>query len=221
MIRIEKVSVFYGHTIALDAIDVALQPGITGLFGQNASGKTTLLRVIAGLLRPTEGAVYLGRTLVRSSDEALRGRIGYAGHEAGLYTRLSVEENLRLFARLYGASEHRVEEITEQLALSHRKGTRVGELSAGLKRRAAVARALLHEPDVLLLDEPYANVDDEAAENVSAAIRKWWRPDRIGVIATHGAKKVKAFADAGLILRRGRVAAFGLYRKRAEEGASA
>ncbi|MGH2748255.1 MAG: heme ABC exporter ATP-binding protein CcmA [Actinomycetota bacterium] len=221
MIRIENVSVLYGRTVALDDIDVALQPGITGLFGPNASGKSTLLRVIAGLLRPTEGAAYLGQALIRSSDEVLRGRIGYAGHEAGLYARLSVEENLRLFACLYGAPAQRVEEMLEQLALMDRKGTLVEELSAGLKRRAAVARALLHDPDVLLLDEPYANLDDEAADIVSAAIRAWWHADRIGMIATHGAKKVKAFADAGLVLRRGRVAAYGLYRKRSEQGASA
>jgi heme exporter protein A len=221
MIRIENVSVYYGRTIALDAVDIALQPGITGLFGPNASGKTTLLRVIAGLLRPTEGAAYLGNAPIRSSDEALRGRIGYAGHEAGLYARLSVEENLRLFARLYGASKPRVEDVLEQLALAERKGTLVEDLSAGLKRRAAVARALLHDPDVLLLDEPYANLDDDAADIVSAAIEAWWRPERVGVIATHGAKKVKAFADAGLILRRGRVATYGLYRKRAEDTARA
>lgn len=221
MIRIEKVSVFYGRTIALDGVDVALQPGITGLFGQNASGKTTLLRVVAGLLRPSEGAAYLGEAPIRSSDEALRGRIGYAGHDAGLYARLSVEENLRLFARLHGAPEQRIEEVLEQLGLGDRKGTLVDELSAGFKRRAAVARALLHDPDVLLLDEPYANLDDDAAETVSAAITAWWRPERTAVIASHGAKKVKAYADAGLILQRGRVATYGLYRKRAEETARA
>jgi ABC-type multidrug transport system ATPase subunit len=94
------------------------------------------------------------------------------------------------------------------VGLADRRATRVAELSAGLKRRAAVARALLHEPDLLLLDEPYANVDDDAAEMMSAAIMSWRRPDRVCVVATHGAKRVKAYADAGIIIQRGHVISY-------------
>jgi ABC-type multidrug transport system ATPase subunit len=98
--------------------------------------------------------------------------------------------------------------MIESLGLGERRRTPVRSLSAGYKRRASVARALLHQPRVLLLDEPYANLDDEAAAEVSAAVVAWRRPDRVAVIATHGAKKVKAYADAGIILKHGRVVSY-------------
>ena len=146
-------------------------------------------------------------------DEGFRRRLGYAGHESGLYPHLSIGENLELFGRLYGCSSSAPATILERVELSDRIDSRVGELSAGLKRRAAVARALLHDPDILLLDEPYANLDDDGAAAVTAAITAWRRPGKIGVIATHGAKRVKAYADAGVILTRGNVTTAGTYRR--------
>ena len=143
-----------------------------------------------------------GRSL-ELGDESFRRIVGYAGHEPGLYGRLSVQENLELFARLYGVSTRRATELLEQLGIADRAATPVADLSAGLKRRTAVARALLHEPTLLLLDEPYANLDDEAADLVSEAVQNWWAQGRIGVMATHGAKRVKEFAHASLILKRG------------------
>ncbi|MDQ4058489.1 MAG: ABC transporter ATP-binding protein [Actinomycetota bacterium] len=101
--------------------------------------------------------------------------------------------------------------------MTDRSHTLVGDLSAGLKHRASVARAILHEPDVLLLDEPYANLDDDASARVSDAVKTWRAPGRAAIIATHGAKRVKAFADAGIIVQRGRVVS---YRRRTETGTS-
>ncbi|MGH2699599.1 MAG: ABC transporter ATP-binding protein, partial [Actinomycetota bacterium] len=137
------------------------------------------------------------------------------GHESGLYGRLSVVENLTLFAELYGMASTRVDEVLERLELTERRTTPVGNLSAGFQRRAAVARAVLHEPDVLLLDEPYANLDDEASAQVSETVLAWRAPGRVAVIATHGAKKVKAFSDAGIIVQRGNVIS---YRRRTATG---
>ncbi|MEA2498018.1 MAG: heme exporter protein [Actinomycetota bacterium] len=202
MIQIEKLTVAYGRTIALDALDLELRPGITGLFGPNGSGKSTLLRAIAGLLRPTAGEIKLDGRHVFARDEAFRRRVGYSGHQTGLYERLSVRENLLLFARLYGATQSRVDGLIGSLGLEDRRDVPAGALSAGGKRSASVARALLHSPDVLLLDEPYANLDDDAAERISMAVQEWRQPHRVGVIATHGAKRVKGFADASLILQR-------------------
>ncbi len=213
MIAVRGLRVVFGRTVALDSINVDFVPGITGLFGPNASGKSTLLRVLAGLLAPTDGTVEIRGRAIDTRDESLRRRIGYVGHESGLYGRLSVRENLELFARLYGARSERVERAIDALGLAERTTVTVRELSAGFKRRASVARALLHEPDVLLLDEPYANLDDEAAELVSSALREWRAGERAAVIATHGAKTVKAFADAGVILKRGQVVVAGSYRR--------
>lgn len=207
-IRLDSVEVAFGRTLALNGVTLELHPGVTGLFGPNGSGKSTLLSVLAGLTRPTAGtAEHRGRP-IRAADEEWRRLVGYAGHEAGLYPSLTVAENLELWAQLFDAPARRSHEMIERLGLGDRRRTAVRALSAGYKRRTAVARALLHDPAVLLLDEPYANLDDEASAEVSAAIVDWRGGDRIAVVATHGAKKVKAYADAGIILQHGRVVSY-------------
>jgi len=200
------VKVAYGRTVALHPLDLELGPGVVGLFGPNGSGKSTLLRVLAGLLRPSAGVVVVDDTPrgPRMAEEA-RGRIGYVGHDSGLYGYLTLTENLELFATLHGRDARQAAAIIDRLDLGSRSDTRVAEMSAGVKRRAAVARSLVHDPEMLLLDEPYANLDDDAAETVSRAIEGWRAPGRTAVIATHGAKRVKRFADAGVILQRGRL----------------
>jgi len=213
VIRLSSLRVAYGRTLALDGVDLEIAEGIVGVFGQNGSGKSTLLRVLAGLLVPTSGRAEYNGHAISASNETFRRRVAYAGHEAGLYPRLTIAENLQLFSDLYGAEPERAPEVLRALGLEARTDSPVGELSAGFKRRAAVARALLHDPELLLLDEPYANLDDDAGEIVSSAIRKWHTPERTAIIATHGAKKLKRYAHAGLILQRGRVVTYGRYRR--------
>jgi heme ABC exporter ATP-binding subunit CcmA len=209
-IAVENVTVVFGRTLALDEIDIEIGTGITGVFGPNGSGKSTLLKAIAGLLKPTTGRITIDGSN-GSRDETVRRRIGYAGHGSGLYGRLTLTENLELFASLYGADASRAAILIEELDLDEFRSRPVADLSAGSKRRAAVARALVHDPDLLLLDEPYANVDDEASEAISAAIASWKREGKTALVATHGAKKVKAYADGGIILRRGRLIRSGRY----------
>ena len=214
-VELRGLTVSYGSTIALRQVELTLYDGVTGLFGPNGAGKSTLLRVLSGLLRPSGGSALLFGQEIRSSSESIRRRIGYASHDSGLYARLSVMENLSLFANLYGVTPGRVDEVLDQLDMHEWRSMQVGALSAGLKRRVAVARAVLHEPEVLLLDEPYSNLDDDASERVSAAIMAWRAPGRVALIATHGAKRVKAFADAGIIIQRGNVIS---YRRRTSTG---
>lgn len=204
MIELRNVTVTYGNTIALRSLDLELREGVSGIFGPNGAGKSTLLRLLAGFLKPSAGAIEAHGGPLRFDEEA-RGRIGYAGHEPGLYARLTVRENLDLFARLHGAPRANVARLLTDLGLEDRAESRVEELSAGQRRRAAVARALVHDPTLLLLDEPYANVDDEASALMSGAVQRWRAPGRYALIATHGAKRVKAFADASVILQGGRV----------------
>ena len=211
MIRIEKLTVRFGRTVALREIDLLLEPGIVGMFGPNGSGKSTLLRTLAGLLKPASGRVTFGGAPVRASDEGWRRRLGYAGHQPGLYEELSVRENLALFARLNGARDGAVDEVLESIGLNDRAGDRVSTLSAGLQRRVGVARAMVHEPQILLLDEPYANLDDDAADRISAMVRAWDSGDRLALVATHGARRLKAFAGHGLVLRQGTVATYRAY----------
>lgn len=206
MIDLAGVRVVYGRTIALDDVTLSIGQGVTGVYGPNGSGKSTLLRVISGLLRPAAGNISFDGVPRHPADESLRQRIGYAGHEAGLYPRLTVRENLSLFAALWGAPGANVEPAIASVGLDARADARVGELSSGLKRRASVARALVHQPSILLLDEPFAGLDDDAADLVTDAIKQWRAPGRTAIVATHGAKRLKSFADAAIVLRRGRVA---------------
>ena len=207
MIELADVRVVYNRTIALDAVNITIGEGVTGVYGPNGSGKSTLLRVIAGLLRPARGRVSFDGVARHPADESLRRRTGYSGHEPGLYGRLSVVENLELFAALSGAAPSRVETVLAAVGLSDRGAARVDELSAGLKRRASIARALVHDPDILILDEPFATLDDDAADHVIEAIKEWRAPGRTAVIATHGAKRLKSFAEGTIVLRRGLVVA--------------
>jgi len=209
LIRLERVKVSYGRTTALYPLDLEIGCGIVGLFGPNGAGKSTLLRVLAGLLRPSSGRLVIdGAEWGPRMPEELRGRVGYVGHASGLYGYLTVQENLELFATLHGRSRTRALDVQELLGLGPHSHTPVSDVSAGIKRRSAVARALVHEPSILLLDEPYANLDDDAAELVSNALVGWRSSERVAVIATHGAKRVKRFADAGVILQRGRVVSY-------------
>ena len=209
-VSVDKLTVVFGRTLALDEVDISIGPGVTGVFGPNGSGKSTLLKAIAGLLKPLDGRIAIDGS-VASYDESLRRRIGFAGHGSGLYGKLSVRENLELFASLYGAPADRPTQLIEGLDLKAFAEKTVAELSAGSKRRAAVARALVNDPDLLLLDEPYANVDDAASETISRAIKSWKGEGKTALVATHGAKKVKAYADGGIILQRGRLIRAGRY----------
>ena len=148
---------------------------------------------------------------IRLADEAWRRRVGYAGHLGGLYDNLTLAENLDLCARLYDLDRAEVHTALARLGLRELARRPAGSLSVGLRRRAAVARALVHDPEVLLLDEPYANLDENSVTLVSDALRAWRRPGRVALIATHGAKELKRWADAGVVLKSGRIAVAGRY----------
>jgi heme exporter protein A len=205
LIEIRGLRVAYGRTLALRDIDLTLPPGVTGVFGQNGAGKSTLLRVLAGLLAPTAGTVLLDDTPLSIADEDARRRISYMGHSTGLYRQLTLRENLELFAHLSGVPGARIDAVLNELSLIDKADTRITQLSAGMKRRSSLARAVLHEPDILLLDEPYANLDDDASDRVSDVISRWSNGPRYALVATHGAKRVKAYADGGIILKQGTV----------------
>jgi heme exporter protein A len=159
----------YGDRPALDGVDFELAAGDSlVVLGPNGAGKTTLLRVLATLLRPSGGEVrVLGCSL---PDEAwkLRGRIGYLGHEPLLYRDLSGRENLRFQARLHGMppadAVARIEELLRAVEMERRADERVAELSAGMRQRLSICRCVLHEPELLLLDEPDSNLDVEGRE---------------------------------------------------------
>jgi heme exporter protein A len=193
----------YGERVALQDVTLTLPAGATlVVFGPNGAGKSTLLRVLATLLRPHAGtARVLGHAL---PDEgwAVRGRIGLLGHAPLLYRDLSGRENLAFHARLHGVALQRASALMEQVGLSARADDKVHTYSRGMVQRLAVCRAVLHEPEVLLLDEPRANLDPAAAELVEPLIGA--ASGRTRVVTSHDPAGGLAEADVALGLRAGR-----------------
>ena len=195
----------YGERPALRDVTLSLAAGATlAVLGPNGAGKSTLLRVLATLLRPHAGrARVLGRELP-GEGWAVRGRVGFLGHEPLLYRDLSGRENLRYHARLHGAGERRVTELLEGVGMDARAEEPVRQLSRGMVQRLAVARAVLHEPELLLLDEPRANLDPGAEGLVEALIGRASSATR--VITSHDPATTVREADLVLGLKGGRVA---------------
>jgi heme exporter protein A len=204
-VQVEGLSRHYGEREALSGVSLSLQEGQTlVVFGPNGAGKTTLLRVLATLLRPHAGDVRVLGCSIPDRSWAVRGRIGLLGHEPLLYRELSVRENLRFHARLHGVTEERVELLLERVQLHARADEPLRLLSRGMVQRAAVARAVLHDPELLLLDEPRSNLDPAAVELVEPLIGA--ASGRTHVICSHDPGGGLAEADVVLGLRDGRPA---------------
>jgi len=193
----------YGERVALAGVTLSLPRGATlAVFGANGAGKTTLLRVLATLLRPHAGsAAVLGRALP-GEGWAVRGRIGFLGHEPLLYRDLTARENLRFHARLHGVDEDRGAALLEAVGMSGRADEPVRALSRGMAQRVAICRAVLHAPELLLLDEPLANLDPGAAEGVAPLIGRASGVAR--VLISHDVELGLTEADLVLGLRAGR-----------------
>jgi heme exporter protein A len=194
----------FGEHTALDGVDLTLAAGESVVvLGPNGSGKTTLLRILATLLRPSGGEVrVLGARLPGEAWKA-RGRIGFLGHEPLLYRDLSGRENLRFHARLHGlrgaAAEERIARLLASIGMERRADQHVAELSAGMRQRLAICRCVLHEPELLLLDEPDSNLDAEGRELAHELTGPG--EGRARVLVTHDPER--ALPDADQVLRLG------------------
>lgn len=204
-LRVQGLHKRYGHRRVLRGVSFAVPAGsVTVLFGPNGAGKTTLLRILAGLLRPDGGEVCVAGCRLPAERSALRARVGFASHQPLLYGELTVEENLRFYAELFALPEplRAVEQALELAGLTSRRRDPVRTLSRGLQQRAALARAVVHDPAVLLLDEPDTGLDDAGLDILCRLLR---RP-RTVLLTTHHLERGLALADRALLLLDGRIA---------------
>lgn len=203
----------YGWRWALEDVDLNLERGRRlAILGANGSGKTTLLRILAGLLRPTKGEVKLDGMPISASN---RNRIGLLSHEALLYPALTLRENLEYFGKLFHLPRDiinaRIEELAESLGLQTRVDDPVEVLSQGLRQRAAMARAMLHEPELFLLDEPFAGLDGGAAARLENTLRdlsgegQGDAERRTLILTTHDVSRALALSDEVVVLANGKM----------------
>ena len=208
-LRAVGLSKVYGSTTALDGVSFTVQSGeILGLLGPNGAGKTTTINMVLGVLAATTGSVEIdGIDIAKNRARALA-RTNFAAVYAALPGNLTVVENLRFFGLLYDLSglRRRVDELLQEFDLEHLRHTKCGLLSSGEQTRAALAKALLNRPQLLLLDEPTASLDPSAAQLIRAKIRSLATVDRCGILWTsHNMNEVEAVCDRVLFLSRGKV----------------
>ena len=203
--RIDQVSKLFGSFAALRQVSADLEPGrCYVLVGENGAGKSTLLRILAGLLRPTHGTV---RVFGNTEPHEARARIGYMSHAPMLYDELTGEENLAYFRKLY---PHRrclaPDEALRQVCLDPNLKRTLGQYSQGMRQRTSLARVLLSEPELLLLDEPFSNMDVDSARQMVQLLAGFRQSDRTIVLTTHQRELAAPIADWVLTLHAGRVA---------------
>lgn len=202
----------YGLRPVLRDVSFALAAGqCLAVLGPNGAGKTTLLRILASLSRPARGAVTIAGYDALHEANAVRRVVGYVGHAPLLYDELTARENLLFFARMYGLSdgERRADLLLQRVGMRSRANDRVGVFSRGQAQRVALARGILHEPQVLLLDEPDTGLDEDAIMLLHELIRERKIAGATTLLTTHSLERGLSWSDSALALINGRVAFFG------------
>lgn len=208
LIAVEKLDKQFGARWALRDVAFQIAPGeIVALVGPNGAGKTTLLRIVGTLARPTTGRVRIGATSAHENANAARADIGFVGHQTFLYDDLTARENLNFYARLYDLPQRAqtIHSVAARVGIVHRLDDVTRALSRGLQQRLTIARMLLHDPRVLLLDEPYTGLDKVAADALDQILLDAKRGGRAVLFSTHDLERGLALCDRAIILKAGRV----------------
>ena len=207
-IRVDNVTKFFGDFPAVRSVSFDLPRGaVLALLGRNGAGKTTMLDMLAGISSPSKGSIEIGGAI---NDVDRRRKVGILGHGQWLYDDLTATENLEFFARLYdvpGAAE-KIQGWLEDAGLARFHRATIGEFSRGMRQRVAVARAFLHDPEILLLDEPWTALDDRAIEFLSGKIREAQGRGCTIVVCSHQLREALEVATQVAVLDRGRLALF-------------
>ncbi|MCH2460604.1 MAG: ABC transporter ATP-binding protein [Gemmatimonadetes bacterium] len=203
----------YGPVVAVNGVDLSLQQGeFLGIFGPNGAGKSSLLGMLGGGLRPTSGSVSICGEPLNFSEVDWRYRVGVLSHQGFLYEQLTAKENLQFYGQLFGLTEldSRIGQRLEQVGLTERAGSRVSELSHGMRHRLSLARTLLHDPDVVLLDEPFTGLDPSASAVLRDVLRELKDGSRTVVMVTHNLSEGLELATHITIQVSGRLAWQGM-----------
>lgn len=214
MIEVRDLRKSFGKFVAVDGLSFSVKPGeIFGLLGPNGAGKTTTLRMISTILKPDAGSITVNGSDVLQEPERVRAQLGVVAESTGLYDRLTALENIRYFARLRGLSEEQITERVQQLAsrlgLDEFMHKRAGQLSRGMKQKVSIAIALIHDPPVLIFDEPTVGLDVMTARQVRQFIKECRRPDKCVLFSTHIMSEVERLCDRVAIIHKGKLVALG------------
>lgn len=209
MIQVEALVKSFGPVTALRGVHLTVVEGeFVTIVGPNGAGKTTLLRILATLAGPSSGQVRIDGHRLPEQAARVRRQIGVVSHQTLLYGDLSAEENLRFYGRMYDvpAPEARIAEVLDMVGLARRRRDRVRTFSRGMQQRLAIARAVLHRPRLMLLDEPYTGLDQDAAGRLESVMSSVGTDGRTVVMTTHDLERGLAVSDRVVILAKGRVA---------------
>jgi len=216
MITVKKLVKRFGLKSVLRGVDFEVQPGeFVALLGPNGAGKTTFLRILASLSRPSLGEVKVAGYRLPNEAAAVRARLGVVSHLPLLYGDLSAEENLRFYARMYGIAnlELRITEVLEMVGLENRRRDLVRTFSRGMQQRLAIGRAVLHDPDVMLFDEPYTGLDQDASSMLDEVLQTVAARGRTVVMTSHDLARAEDLATRFDILSRGVIAASATHKQ--------
>ncbi len=208
-IQIKGLSKSFGRTTVLRGLDLEVPWGeVLTILGPNGSGKTTLIKILATLTKADSGEVRVAGATTTRSGQRVRRVIGVVTHDTLLYEDLTARENLKFFARMFSLDriDERIGRAVERMGLSHRLDQKVRTLSHGMKKRFGIARALLHDPAILLMDEPESGLDQEALSLLNAVIADRAGPTRTVVMTTHNLERGLELGDRMAILSKGRIA---------------
>jgi heme exporter protein A len=199
---------YFGHFPAIRGLDLSLRHGrFLTIFGPNGAGKTTLIKVLSTQLKPSEGAVSVGGVDVAKRADLLRRRIGLISHNTYLYSHLTGLENLLFYGKMYGVDDPRTRamDLLQEVGLAGRMDDRVSAYSRGMQQRLSIARALLHEPDIMFLDEPYTGLDQHASRMLRDVLETLHTGERTIVLTTHNIDQGLEMCDDVAIQVRGRM----------------
>jgi heme exporter protein A len=204
----EDIRKTFGHFTALDGVSITVKRGeFLALFGRNGAGKTTFLKIAATLMRPSHGKLLIGGVDIKEKPEDARRQVGFLSHNTYLYRDLNPLENLRFFARLYGMADAdlRIAALLDRVGLKRRINDPVRSFSRGLNQRLGVARVMLHDPSLILLDEPYTGLDANAVEMLNAMLDEAVSAGKTIILTTHDLEQGLRSASRAAIIERGRI----------------